>query len=43
MGQPEYGMKLEMIPERKLAQESAADVLKGITNHDFLYTNTAYY
>jgi len=35
IGQPEYVMELEITPERKLARENAADVLKGIEENGF--------
>jgi len=35
IGQPEYVMELDITPERKLARESAADVLKGIEENGF--------
>jgi uncharacterized protein YcgL (UPF0745 family) len=35
IGHPEYVMQLEITPERKLARENAADVLKGIEENGF--------
>ncbi len=35
IGQPEYVMELDITPERKLARESASDVLKGIEENGF--------
>ena len=35
IGQPEYVMQLDITPERKLARESATDVLKGIEENGF--------
>ena len=35
IGQPEYVMQLEITPERKLARESATNVIKGIKENGF--------
>ena len=35
IGQPEYVMQLEITPERKLARETATNVIKGIKENGF--------
>ena len=35
IGQPEYVMQLEITPERKLARETATNVLKGVEENGF--------
>lgn len=35
IGQPEYVMQLDLTPERKLARETASNVLDGIKEHGF--------